>query len=195
MRDGEQMEPIVSAIDELDRLTDFLNKSLDVAEAKADALRLTPTEIDLDELLRSMIALYEPSMSDRGLQIRFDSSGPLRIVGDKGLIHRMIANLFDNELKHLPSACTVTVQLKEHEGEACLIPRDDGAGFAPEVRSQLLTKRVKAGIPRATVLASPLWTQWCVRMPGLSLCRIMQAAEPRLLSRFPSLSEQARILQ
>jgi hypothetical protein len=36
----EQAEPIVSAIEELDRLTDFLNKSLDVAEAKADALRL-----------------------------------------------------------------------------------------------------------------------------------------------------------
>jgi len=35
----EQAEPIVSVIEELDRLTDFLNKSLDVAEAKADALR------------------------------------------------------------------------------------------------------------------------------------------------------------
>ena len=46
--DGEQTEPIVSAIDELDRLTDFLNKSLDVAEAKADALRLTRSAIDLD---------------------------------------------------------------------------------------------------------------------------------------------------
>jgi len=44
---GEQAEPIVAAIEELDRLTDFLNKSLDVAEAKADALRLTLTEIDL----------------------------------------------------------------------------------------------------------------------------------------------------
>ena len=46
--EGDQAEPIVSAIDELDRLTDFLNKSLDVAEAKADALRLTRTEVDMD---------------------------------------------------------------------------------------------------------------------------------------------------
>ena len=37
---SEQAEGIVSAIEELDRLTDFLNKSLDVAEARADALRL-----------------------------------------------------------------------------------------------------------------------------------------------------------
>ena len=38
--DAEQAEPIVSSIDELDRLTEFLNASLDVAEARADALRL-----------------------------------------------------------------------------------------------------------------------------------------------------------
>ena len=47
---GDHSESIVSAIDELDRLTDFLNTSLDVAEAKADALRLSRTEVDLDEL-------------------------------------------------------------------------------------------------------------------------------------------------
>src|SRR3569833_1874374 len=49
---GEQAEPIVSAIEELDRLTEFLNASLDVAEARADALRLSRTAIDLDELRR-----------------------------------------------------------------------------------------------------------------------------------------------
>jgi signal transduction histidine kinase len=56
--DGAQAEPIVSAIDELDRLTDFLNKSLDVAEAKADALRLTRTTIDLNDLFKVLIDLY-----------------------------------------------------------------------------------------------------------------------------------------
>lgn len=143
MHEEEDLEPIVSAIEELDRLTDFLNKSLDVAEAKADALRLNPMEINLDALLRSMIALYEPSMSEKGLQVHFESDGPLRIVGDEGLIHRMIANLFDNELKHLPDACTVTLQLRQGEDEARIVLQDDGKGFSEEVKSQLLTKRVK----------------------------------------------------
>jgi signal transduction histidine kinase len=95
-------------IEELDRLTDFLNKSLDVAEAKADALRLTRSKVDLDELLRIMIDLYEPSMSEKGLRIRLQSGGPLRIEADAALIHRMIANLFDNELKHLPAPARST---------------------------------------------------------------------------------------
>lgn len=142
-RDEGQVETMVAAIDELDRLTDFLNKSLDVAEAKADALRLSPTEIDLDALLRSMISLYEPSMSERNLHVCLQSQSPIRIAGDEGLIHRMIANLFDNELKHLPPGSSVTVQLQKQDGEAHLILRDNGSGFEPDVRSHLFTGRAK----------------------------------------------------
>jgi signal transduction histidine kinase len=139
----EYAEPIVSAIEELDRLTDFLNKSLDVAEAKADALRLNRVPVDLDELLRIMIDLYEPSMSEKGLQIRLKSGGPLRIEADEALIHRMIANLFDNELKHLPAACTVNLQLKAESNGASLILEDDGPGFDPQVLPHLFERRVK----------------------------------------------------
>ena len=139
----EQAEPIVSAIDELDRLTDFLNKSLDVAEAKADALRLNRVPLDLDELLRIMIDLYEPSMSEKGLQIRLQSGGPLSIDADAALIHRMIANLFDNELKHLPSGCAVNLRLQIEGDAALLILEDDGPGFDPEVFLHLFERRVK----------------------------------------------------
>ncbi len=140
---AERVEPIVSAIEELDRLTDFLNKSLDVAEAKADALRLNRVPLDLDELLRIMIDLYEPSMSEKGLQIRLHSGGPLAIEADAALIHRMIANLFDNELKHLPSACTVNLRLKSEDDAVSLILEDDGPGFDPEVCLHLFERRVK----------------------------------------------------
>jgi signal transduction histidine kinase len=140
---GDQAEPIVSAIEELDRLTEFLNQSLDVAEAKADALRITRTAIDMDELLSVMIDLYEPSMSERGMQIKLRSSGPVRVTADASLIHRMIANLFDNELKHLPAACTVTIHLKAENGAASLVLEDDGPGFAPEVLLHLFERRVK----------------------------------------------------
>jgi len=141
--DGEQAEPIVSAIDELDRLTDFLNKSLDVAEARADALRLTRSEIDLNELLRVMIDLYEPSMSEKGLKVRLRSPGPVKIFADAALLHRMIANLFDNELKHLPAACALSIELRADKGGAWLILEDDGPGFDPAVLQHLFERRVK----------------------------------------------------
>jgi signal transduction histidine kinase len=142
-RDSEPSEAIVSAIEELDRLTDFLNKSLDVAEARADALRLTRVEIDLDELLRAMVDLYEPSMSERGLTVSLASDSPLRIAGDAGLLHRMIANLFDNELKHLPAGSSIAVRLEAGAGETRLTVEDNGPGFDSQTLTSLFVRRVK----------------------------------------------------
>jgi signal transduction histidine kinase len=141
--DGDRTEPIVSAIDELDRLTDFLNKSLDVAEAKADALRLTRSEIDLNELLSIMIDLYEPSMSEKGFEVKLLSQGPVKILADAALIHRMVANLFDNELKHLPTGTALTIELREEEDTARLALEDNGPGFDSEVLLNMFERRVK----------------------------------------------------
>ena len=55
----------------------------------------------------------------------------------------MIANLFDNELKHLPASCTVTVRLEPGDGVALLSVEDDGPGFSPEVSQHLFELRVK----------------------------------------------------
>ena len=139
----EQAEPIVSAIDELDRLTEFLNSTLDVAEAKANALRLSRSVVDLDELVRLMVDLYEPSMSDKGLKVQLRSPGPVRITADAALLHRVIANLLDNELKHLPAACTVSLSLMAEPHSATLIVEDNGPGFSPELQGRVFEQRVK----------------------------------------------------
>jgi signal transduction histidine kinase len=139
----EQAEPVVSAIDELDRLTEFLNSTLDVAEAKADALRLSRSVVDLDELVRLMVDLYEPSMSDKGLKVQLRSPGPVRITADAALLHRVIANLLDNELKHLPAASTVDLTLMADPSSATLIVEDNGPGFSPELQDRVFEQRVK----------------------------------------------------
>lgn len=141
--DVGQTEPIVSAIDELDRLAEFLNTSLDLAEAKADALRLSRTPIDLDAVTRILIDLYEPCMTDKGLHVLIRSAGPLKVLADPALLHRVIANLLDNELKHLPASSTVWVSLRAHDEIATLTVEDDGPGFDVEVGRRLFEQRVK----------------------------------------------------
>lgn len=139
----EEAECIVSAIEDMDRLTEFLDKSLDVAEAKANALRLNRVAIDLDELLRVMIDLYEPGMSEKGLQVQLCSAGTLEIQADAALVHRMMANLFDNELKHLPPSCTVTISLRDSANAAILVVEDNGPGFDAEIGAHIFERRVK----------------------------------------------------
>jgi signal transduction histidine kinase len=140
---GRDNDALVSAIEEVDRLTEILNKCLDVAEANADALRIERTTVDLDQLLRTMIELYEPCMSENGLRIQVRSLGAVQVSADTALLHRMMVNLFDNELKHLPPPCTVNVSLGSSDGFAVFVLQDDGPGFASEVSDNLFKPRVK----------------------------------------------------
>lgn len=141
--DEEQAEPIVSAIEELDRLTEFLNNSLDVAEARADALRLTRGKVDLAELLKVMLDLYEPSMSEKGLEVSLRTGNGVMVFADAALLHRMVANLLDNELKHLPAGCKLSIELARTEDSAGLVLEDNGPGFEADVLAAVFEQRVR----------------------------------------------------
>jgi signal transduction histidine kinase len=138
-----RQEAIIACIEELDRLNDFLNTSLDVAEARADALQLHSERIDLGAMLRSMIELYEPSMAEHGLTLRFDCPEPVHIVGDLSLLHRLFANLLNNEMVHLPAGCSVLLCLRQGLGTIQFQLEDNGPGFPAEVLEHLFGQRVK----------------------------------------------------
>jgi signal transduction histidine kinase len=144
----ERAEPLVSAIEEIDRLTEFLNTSLDLAEAKADALRLSRTEIDLTELMRSMRGLYEPSMTERGITVEVHSNGAVCVSADPALIHRMVTNLLNNELKHLPGGSRVAIGLRT-EGDAGIMRIEDtGPGFDSDLLQDMFERRVRGRASR-----------------------------------------------
>jgi len=136
-------DPVASALEEVDRLSDFLTKSLDVAEANADALHLRRVPVNLDELLRSMVDLYEPSLTDRGLKVLIRSSSALMVSADAALLHRMLANLLDNAIKHLPPGTTINAQLQALPEFGRLEIEDDGPGFPPEVADRPFEKYIK----------------------------------------------------
>jgi signal transduction histidine kinase len=136
-------EPVASAIDELDRLCEFLTKSLDLAEAGADALRLHKEAVDLDGLLETMTHLYEPSMAERGISLTLRGATGVVIDADPSLIHRMLMNLFDNELKHLTPGCKVSIHLTSENNRCNLVVEDDGPGFPDEVTSHIFEKYAK----------------------------------------------------
>jgi signal transduction histidine kinase len=82
-------------------------------------------------------------MTEKGLRVRMHSAGPLRILADAALIHRVVSNLLDNELKHLPAGSTVSITLRPDSGDAVLLIEDDGPGFSKEIDERLFEKGVK----------------------------------------------------
>jgi signal transduction histidine kinase len=65
------------------------------------------------------------------------------VDADSALLNRVVSNLLENELTHLPVGCRVNIRLYSHQGSAQLVLEDNGPGFPPDIRSRVFERFVK----------------------------------------------------
>ena len=135
-------ERVAEAIEGLDRLSEMLNTTLDLAEADAGALPLQKERIELAGLVQSLVDLYQPAMDERGHRVTTRLQ-PITVDADRSLMNRMIANLLDNEVAHLPARCDVKISSQARGQDAEIVIRDDGQGFPPELLDRAFERFVK----------------------------------------------------
>jgi signal transduction histidine kinase len=139
---GQWHERVAEAIEGLDRLARLLNTTLDVAEADAGALQLRKEAVDLAELVRHLVDLYQPAMAEHQHEVVTDLQ-TVFVEADTSLLHRTIANLLDNEIAHLPPGCRINIKVHPSNSEAELIVADNGPGFPAGLRSRAFERFVK----------------------------------------------------
>src|ERR1035438_3115528 len=60
------------AIEELDRLLQLLDTTLDLAEAEAGALHMNHSPVDLSDVVRQLADIYQPAMAERHHELTID---------------------------------------------------------------------------------------------------------------------------
>lgn len=133
---------LAEAIEGLDRLSQVLTTTLDVAEADAGALQIRKEPIDLSAIVQQMVELYQPAMAERHHILTADLQ-PVVVEADPALIHRTIVNLLDNEIAHLPPGCKIRILLRAVNSEAEFVLEDDGPGFPADLRDRVFDRFVK----------------------------------------------------
>lgn len=139
---GQWRERVAEAVEGLDRLSLMLNTTLDLAEADAGALRLQKEPVDLSELLRQLIDLYQPAMDVHNHKV-IGKLDPVMVDADLSLLNRAIANLLDNEIAHLPSDRQIRISLENKGADAAITIADNGPGFPRELRERAFERFVK----------------------------------------------------
>jgi signal transduction histidine kinase len=93
-------------------------------------------------LVRQLVDLYQPAMAEHRHEVVTELQSCFVEV-DTSLLHRIIANLLDNEITHLPPGCRVTVSVHSMDGEAQLVVADNGPRFPPQLRKHAFERFVK----------------------------------------------------
>ena len=143
-RDSDKLrDSIGQAIEGLDRVSQLLNTTLDLAEAEAGALKIDRQPMNLSEAVIQLIDLYQPAMAERRHELSVDIAEHVIVDADATLINRTVSNLLENELVHLPAPCRIRISLHSRDGAAELVLEDNGPGFPPDISARAFERFVK----------------------------------------------------
>lgn len=143
MPNEARRDSIGEAVEGLDRLLNLLDTTLDVAEAQAGALHLDRSAVDLALTVRQMADLYQPAMEEHHHEVKVDLEDRVSVNADCGLLQRILSNLIENEIAHLPNGCEITIRVRSQLSSAELIIEDNGPGFPAEIRARAFERFVR----------------------------------------------------
>jgi len=136
-------ELVAKAVESLDRLSDIVTTSLDVAEAEAGALRLRREPLDLADLIRRVVDLYAPAFIERRQTLTTIADKPVQAMLDQRFVVRLLSNLLENELRYAGDGAQILIVLTESGGRAQVRVRDDGPGFPPDLLDHVFQRFAK----------------------------------------------------
>ncbi len=91
----------------------------------------TKSLISLTEILPNIISLLRYEALQRNVEIAFDFTGPVRILGSDSDIRMLLVNLTMNAIHAMPQGGLLTIAVYRDKGESMLQVIDHGVGIAP----------------------------------------------------------------
>ncbi len=132
-----------SALKETERLNTLVNNLL--LSAKLDfAYELHRTEIDMNQLLRELIAQFRTKYPDSTFTYQSNDS-EIFFLGDHMGITSVIVNLLENAVKYSANHAEVTVVCNQYEKDLQILVKDQGVGISEKEKKRVFEKFYRVG--------------------------------------------------
>lgn len=118
-----------SIVEEVEQLNRIVGDLTTLALADARQLRLNPKPVELNEVVRGLITQATPLADERGVQLRPDLNGGVRVDADLVRVRQLLLILIDNALSHTPAGGEVSVGVARENGRAQVTVTDTGEGI------------------------------------------------------------------
>jgi signal transduction histidine kinase len=146
---AEAREALADCVEESERVMSILSTLMDITEAEAGMMKLQRERIDLCQLLREVIELYEYVAEERKIGVRGDFLEPCEVTVDPNRLRQVFANLLDNAIKYTPEGGRVTITTRNEPGRVVVLFRDTGIGIAPEEHDKIWTRLYRSDKSRS----------------------------------------------
>jgi heavy metal sensor kinase len=147
--DEPQMRRLASQLEEIDRLKRLIAQLLMLARAEAGDIALTRVEVDLPALVTALVDQLEPVAEAKGVDLRFEPHGSVRVTADEEWLKRLVLNLVDNAIKFTAAGGRVDVRVRAEAERAVFQVSDTGIGISAELLPRIFDPFVRADPSRS----------------------------------------------
>jgi len=116
---------------EAERLATMVDDLFELSRIQSGALRLSPDQIALGDLVSDVLASTEALAREHGVRLDGRATGQLAVRADPRELSRALTNLLANAIRHTPPGGCVHVEARPEDGEV-LLAVADGCGGIPE---------------------------------------------------------------
>lgn len=137
-KNDEQRDQLVQQIQmELKRLNQLINDVSSASRLDAELARQAQDPVPMDDVLRSVISIFEGKAADRGCMLKLEISTrtpPTSYIvkGNDGRLAQVLTNLIDNAVSFSDEGTSVLVSAKRIGGNVIIFVDDEGPGIDPQ---------------------------------------------------------------
>ena len=138
VKDSESRERLMDIIQhDVKRLDRLISDISDASRLDAELAREDASPVDVDDLLRATVSLYNDiprdGLPEVSLEIEHASGAfPYRVIGHDSRLHQVMVNLIENAISFSPPQGRVTIKARRRGDEVEVVVEDEGPGVAPE---------------------------------------------------------------
>jgi two-component system, NtrC family, sensor histidine kinase KinB len=137
----KQLELLVDARDNAERLLVMINNLLDLARLEQGKIQLNLRSERPASLLQSAVDSFQPRASDQGVQLTLEVSENLRPVAvDADQFQHALQNLLDNALIHTPQGGHITLAAEAAGDKVVFSVTDTGNGIPAQFLSYVFER-------------------------------------------------------
>ncbi len=123
--------------EETDRMSELVTGLLEVSRLRRDRQEEALSVLDLSDLVRGELLMFEPMAFERGRAIADDIQPDVFVSGNDTKLRRLVVILLDNASKYSAEHSTVTVRLKATETAVTLAVHNHGTPIPPEAQKTI----------------------------------------------------------
>jgi len=123
----------------------LVNDLLDISRLESGRLVVTPQELDLGEMTRSVVDELTPLLNDKGHRLTVDGTDGLPpVMADPQLLRQVVMNLISNAIKYTPPPGQIALRMRAENGSVEWAVRDNGIGVPKDSVPRLFEKFYRA---------------------------------------------------